>query len=148
MYRWAYSVVETVQLACLRVRFHEQNSSHSRSIGLVGRSGHEASGRQRRLPLDVLVPALPQPCGMLLVTLTTIAANGSWTKVSDGPWTPREGLMAVATPNGILMTGGRVLHGARATNDVCERATPHQHISTVPIKHVPTVDLPHSAGND
>ena len=51
-----------------------------------------------------------------------MATNSTWTEVSDGPWTPREGLMAVAMASGILMTGGRVLHGARATNDVCERA--------------------------
>ena len=46
--------------------------------------------------------------------MTSLAVN--WTKLADGPWAAREGLMAVATPGGIVMTGGRKLFGAVATN--------------------------------
>jgi hypothetical protein len=37
----------------------------------------------------------------------------TWTKLgTDGPWTPREGLMGVSTAAGIFMSGGRSGHGA------------------------------------
>jgi hypothetical protein len=34
-------------------------------------------------------------------------AAGSWSKLSDGPWTAREGLMAVSNGESIFMSGGR-----------------------------------------
>lgn len=48
----------------------------------------------------------------------TAADNATWTKLADGPWSAREGLMAVTTPKGIYMTGGRDFFGAKATSDV------------------------------
>ena len=53
-----------------------------------------------------------------LLVASISAQNATWQKLSDGPWSAREGLMAVETPAGIVMTGGRDLFGAAATRDV------------------------------
>lgn len=45
-------------------------------------------------------------------------SNLQWQKLSEGPWSAREGLMAVNTPKGIFMTGGRDTFGSKATGDV------------------------------
>lgn len=46
----------------------------------------------------------------------TVAVD--WLKLADGPWSAREGLMAVTTPDGIYMSGGRDTLGASAVADV------------------------------
>lgn len=58
-------------------------------------------------------------CGVqFLVTLAGASTDSAWEKLADGPWAAREGLMAVDTPSGIVMTGGRKILGAYAGNDV------------------------------
>ena len=53
-----------------------------------------------------------------MLALRTAGFGLPWLKLSDGPWSAREGLMAVDTPGGIVMTGGRQFFGALATHDV------------------------------
>lgn len=58
----------------------------------------------------------------MLFLASTALSYGNWTRLADGPWAAREGLMAVDTPAGLLMTGGRKTFGALATNDVWRTA--------------------------
>jgi len=37
--------------------------------------------------------------------------NGTWDKLSDGPWQPREGLMVASVGDQMILTGGRGTHG-------------------------------------
>lgn len=39
------------------------------------------------------------------------ALEGSWTKLSDGPWGPREGLMVASVGENLILTGGRGTDG-------------------------------------
>lgn len=63
---------------------------------------------------------------MKVLSLFLLAATASaWTsnpidgvKLADGPWSAREGLMAVKTPEGVYMSGGREVFGAFAVADV------------------------------
>ena len=50
--------------------------------------------------------------------LSASSMASSWTRLSDGPWAAREGLMAVSTESGIIMSGGRVSSGSKASNEV------------------------------
>lgn len=39
------------------------------------------------------------------------ALTGKWSKLADGPWEPREGLMVASTGDQMVLTGGRGTHG-------------------------------------
>lgn len=39
------------------------------------------------------------------------ALTGQWSKLADGPWGPREGLMVVSVGDQMILTGGRGTHG-------------------------------------
>ncbi len=59
---------------------------------------------------------------LLLWSLSSLAAHAlqdlTWTQLADGPWSAREGLMAVTSPEGIYLSGGRDRLGATAIRDV------------------------------
>lgn len=56
---------------------------------------------------------------LTLANLLSIAAAASgWLKLSDGPWSAREGLMVVEDASGIVMVGGRANLGLAAQHDV------------------------------
>lgn len=78
----------------------------------------------------------------IALTATPIAAfptasSSEWTKLADGPYSAREGLMAVTTPGGkIVMTGGRKFFGAAATADAwtSDNGTEWKQLPAVPWK--------------
>jgi len=54
----------------------------------------------------------------LLAISMALPAWAEWTRLANGPWSSREGLMAVVTDDGsLVMAGGRDLFGGRARND-------------------------------
>jgi len=67
-------------------------------------------------------------CATALVTAIPIAAptnnhlttpqESTWVQLANGPWSAREGLMAVTAPEGIYLSGGRDRFGATAIRDV------------------------------
>jgi hypothetical protein len=54
----------------------------------------------------------------LLLLGSAIGSEDSWEKLSDGPWSAREGLMAVSAGSKIFMTGGRTSSGLGFAGDV------------------------------
>merc|ERR1711865_922292 len=67
----------------------------------------------------------------------TAVAASDWTKLADGPYSAREGLMAVVTSGGkIVMTGGRRFFGAAAVADAwaSDNGTEWKQLPAVPWK--------------
>merc|ERR1712086_229219 len=71
------------------------------------------------------------------ITAFPTAAASEWTKLADGPYSAREGLMAVVTTSGkIVMAGGRKFFGATVTADAwaSDNGTEWKQLPTVPWK--------------
>ena len=71
------------------------------------------------------------------ITAFPTAAASEWTKLADGPYSAREGLMAVVTTGGkIVMAGGRKFFGATVTADAwaSDNGTEWKQLPTVPWK--------------
>ena len=49
---------------------------------------------------------------------TLTLQESTWVQLANGPWSAREGLMAVTAPEGIYLSGGRDRFGATAIRDV------------------------------
>ena len=51
-----------------------------------------------------------------------LGANGTWTKLADGPFSKREGLMAVSANGTLYLSGGRTSDGIGFAGDVWSSA--------------------------
>jgi hypothetical protein len=83
----------------------------TRLLGEVDHSAEPPSRASRGFFFHMLA-------AVVTVTGTTGTTNGTWTKLADGPWSAREGLMAVEAKEGVYLTGGRAFFGSAATKDV------------------------------
>jgi hypothetical protein len=78
--------------------------------------------------VEMIAVLLALCCATALVTAIPIAAptnnhlttpqESTWVQLANGPWSAREGLMAVTAPEGIYLSGGRDRFGATAIRDV------------------------------